>query len=453
MERAIEARRALVERDLPPLEHGDHLRWLSRLLWWSGRGEESTEAGDRAIAVLEAFPGSRELAMALSARSQLAMLAHEHALAIELGERALAMTDDEEIAIHALTNVASAVINEDLERGRAGLEEAHARAVAAGMADHAARALVNLVTGTLARNRADPRVPADLERALAFARAQELDGYTQYMLGMRAVSRLLGGAWALAEADARAALELGNQPGVSLCPTHIVLGHLQSRRGEPEAADTLEAAWQLAVKTGEIQRLAPAAAAKAEYAWLRGELERELPRLRESHALADERGDAWGRAELAFWLRRAGVPTPTHADDPPPFARAAAGDWAGAAAIWLQSGLRYEAADALVEAGQALEALAILDELGATFVAQRLRRALRAAGVRRIPRGPRPASRATPGGLTPRESEVLAQLERGATNAEIAAALVISPKTVDHHVSAVLGKLGATSRRELLKRT
>jgi DNA-binding NarL/FixJ family response regulator len=80
--------------------------------------------------------------------------------------------------------------------------------------------------------------------------------------------------------------------------------------------------------------------------------------------------------------------------------------------------------------------------------ASHLRRRLRAAGVRRIPRGPRPASRAGPGGLTPREVEVLDLVVQGATNAQIAHALVISPKTVDHHVSAVLGKLGVASRRE-----
>ena len=48
----------------------------------------------------------------------------------------------------------------------------------------------------------------------------------------------------------------------------------------------------------------------------------------------------------------------------------------------------------------------------------------------------------------PVETEVLGLIVQGATNADIARSLVISQKTVDHHVSAVLGKLGVTSRRE-----
>jgi DNA-binding NarL/FixJ family response regulator len=44
--------------------------------------------------------------------------------------------------------------------------------------------------------------------------------------------------------------------------------------------------------------------------------------------------------------------------------------------------------------------------------------------------------------------EILGRLAQGLTNAEIGDRLCISPKTVDHHVSAILSKLGLRSRTE-----
>jgi DNA-binding NarL/FixJ family response regulator len=77
--------------------------------------------------------------------------------------------------------------------------------------------------------------------------------------------------------------------------------------------------------------------------------------------------------------------------------------------------------------------------------ARRLRAELRERGER-VPRGPRPSTAADPTGLTARQLEVLALLADGLSNAQIADRLSLSVKTVDHHVSAVLGKLGVPSR-------
>jgi hypothetical protein len=161
--------------------------------------------------VLEAYPDSRELALALSGASQLAMLAERTDEAIALGDRAIELgrrIGDRETVVHAQTNVGTAMLGTPRhDEGRALLEQAHVLAAEADYEDHAARALVNLATTTMLRRREDPRISADLERALAYARPRGLDAYVQYLLGGRANVRLRAGEWVGAEADAREAAE------------------------------------------------------------------------------------------------------------------------------------------------------------------------------------------------------------------------------------------------------
>ena len=160
-------------------------------------------------------------------------------------------------------------------------------------------------------------------------------------------------------------------------------------------------------------------------------------------------GDEWESGAVAAWLRRAGSLRPPRADLAEPYRLQAAGDWEQAARSWAGLGCPYDAALALHDApyeAALREALNIFTGLGAAAAAQITRHKMRRLGIRSIPAGPRSATREHPLGLTRREHEVLDLIVDGRTNAEIATELFISAKTVDHHVSAVLAKLGAPSR-------
>jgi DNA-binding NarL/FixJ family response regulator len=132
---------------------------------------------------------------------------------------------------------------------------------------------------------------------------------------------------------------------------------------------------------------------------------------------------------------------------------AAAGSLPEAADEWLSLGCAYEAGLVLSESGHEedlIRALELFDGLGAVAAAAVIRRRMRSEGVRSIPRGRRPSTRANAHGLTAREQEVVELLESGATNAEISDRLFISTRTVENHVRSILAKFGVRNRHEVV---
>ena len=291
---------------------GEDERWLSRLLWWAGQREASEAAANRAVALLEPLGPSTGLAMAYSTLSQLKMLAWRTPETVKWGSRAIEMArelGDRATLAHALNNVGTALAADDADEGIDMLEEAIAIATEDGEHDHAARGLVNLGWGRLLRREYDLAFRT-IERGLAFARANDLRFYDQYLLGMRAWGRLDTGDWAGAEEDGRAVMAIDAlHATISAHPGMVALGRLLVRRGDEGGEELLEETWRRARVADEAQRLVPSACALAEAAWLAG----DVAAVRR-HAAAAMEAAGWTSlpthertaSEARFWAWRAG---------------------------------------------------------------------------------------------------------------------------------------------------
>ncbi len=230
----------------------------------------------------------------------------------------------------------------------------------------------------------------------------------------------------------------------------VVLARIRARRRDPEVWPLLDEARQLAIAVGELQYTAMVAAARAEAHWLSGDSHLVPDDVQDEFELAVALKSPWHMGELGWWLWRAG-----ELDDRPegairPFALQIVGDWEAAASEWTEHGFPYEAAMALLDSPRVNDlrsAVETFDRLGAVAAREIAGQRLRQLGAV-VPRGPRRSTRSNPDGLTSREVEVLGMVGRGLTDADIAKVLFISTRTVNHHVSSILTKLGVGSRTE-----
>ncbi|MGH2921070.1 MAG: LuxR C-terminal-related transcriptional regulator, partial [Gaiellaceae bacterium] len=445
---AYEAYRAVGNR----LREGDSLRWLSRLLWCVGRGEDAREAAFEAVELLESLEAGRELAWAYSSVAQLSMIASENEDAIAWGERALALAEglgDSEIVAHALVNTGVARLRSGDERGMTELERSLELARAAGLEEHVTRALSNIAATAGDLRRYSP-AKAYADEAIEFINARGATSWVGYLHSIHAQVDLEQGRWDDAAQSAEIVLADADTLPVARAYALVVLATVRARRGDPGVWGPLDEARSIAWPIGEVEPMGRIAAARAEAALLEGRPEAVGDETGESFELARELSHPRWIGELAFWRRSSGIEEEAPPGAEEPYASQLAGDWLGAAERWHELGCPYEEALALAESDDSAllsRAHDKLVQLGARPAAATLAQRLRERGVP-LPRGPRPSTRKNPAGLTARQIEVLGLVAKGLRNAEIAERLTVSTRTVDHHMTAILGKLGARSRIE-----
>lgn len=429
---------------------------LAYALWIAGRGDDSRALMSRVLAEAEDVNDEAAVAFAYASAGYLAMLARSGEEALGLTTRAIEVAEPlglDDVLVRALNARGSAriVSFEDLG-GITDLERS--ATLAEGRWDEAqGDALENLGSG-LGEIRRYPEARDYLEQTITFSRERDLDSHVNYCQAWLARVEFEQGRWGRAAELARAVPDTGHISPVSPIVALTVLGRVRARRGDPGGQHPLQRAWELALETGDLQRLWPVAAGRAELAWLTDSasaaLETELIGTLE---MAQELEIRWAIGELGFWAHIFGAPATALEHAATPYRLHIDGDHEAAAREWHLLGCPYEEAWALADAGDEgslRKALDMLVELGASPLAIRVRQRLREIGATGIPAGPRRTTMSHPAGLTARQAEVLELLGEGLTDREIAERLYISPKTVGHHVSAILRKLDVRNRTEAI---
>jgi DNA-binding CsgD family transcriptional regulator/tetratricopeptide (TPR) repeat protein len=426
---------------------------VSAALGEMGRMEASLTPLRRAIELLERHQPGADLAEAYVRMASTHMLARERDEAVVWGQRAI----DLATALGDAMLLGRAVIQHgtaDLMVGRPeGL--AHIRQGIEIGERHQLPAVVaighlQIGSGCGEMRRYDVAVPA-LEAGIAISAEHHLESFRRYQSAWLARCRFDLGQWDDAAALARESVA-GRTSLIARFVALNTMGWLRARRGDDDVWPLLDESLDIARHIAHLQRLWPVAVARAEAGWLAGALQPHVPLLREVLALAQRRRHALAVGEIGLWLWRAGAIDAAPPDAAEPFAGWMSGDHLGAAAAFRRMGNAYEAASALADTNDTASmraAWATFDRLGAEPHARLVATALDERGVR-ISRSERVRAKGPTNvaGLTGREVEVLRLVAAGFSNPQIGAALFISRKTAEHHVSNILIKLGASGRAE-----
>jgi ATP/maltotriose-dependent transcriptional regulator MalT len=429
------------------------LSFLAEVAWWAGHTSEAWSAAREAIALAEAIGDGRELGMAYATLGRLEMLDGRMKEGRASCERALEIgrrIEDPEVTAHALSTIGSIELDLADESGLVDLGESARIGRDSHLPYLVDRALFNL--GAAAFDWRRYKLAREYyDQSVEFSERSQIDLCA--MDSPIAEIEFVLGDWHAAAARGHAALEAPRLSSNNRITALMVLAQIGFRRGEPGWQVRLD---ELRNFVGGLESVAaPVAqmilAAEAEAAWVSGDLAPIVPRLRSAYTAACGEGRRYAIGELGIWLWRAGELSKLDEHAEEAYLLEVAGRAREAAAEWERLSVPYAAALSLAgssDAADVQQAHEELTRLGATAVAHKVALRLRELGSP-VPRGPRPTTRSNPRGLTEREWEIAGLLALGFSNAEIADRLVVSPKTVGHHVSAVLAKLGVRRRAEV----
>jgi DNA-binding CsgD family transcriptional regulator/tetratricopeptide (TPR) repeat protein len=436
------------------LREGDTLRLLALPLHFLARGDEALALMRESVALLEPLGPTAELAWAYARLATKWSTQGVNEGAIELARRAQAIAgplgltvvlsdalNTEACASFAVGREWEALMRRSLEVALAGQHEREA-----------ARAYVNMhATHSTLRNWAAAQ--SCFAEGIAYCDDHDITTYAIFLRCEHSSVMERTGRWDEATDLCQQLLADEGLPPLTRIWPLTFLGVILARRGEASAWERLNQAMKDAATSGDRNSIVPVRLARAEALWLAGDADGARAEAEAADDMA-EGCDDWDRGAIAVWLRRTGSARPPRGEVAAPFQLELDGDWDGAAGHWADLGCPHEAGMALLGSSKEAslrEALDIFTRLGATATVRVTQQKMRRVGIRSIPVGPRQATRAHPLGLTRREQEVLGLVAAGLTNAEIAAKLFLSAKTVDHHVSAVLAKLGVPTRGDAAK--
>jgi DNA-binding CsgD family transcriptional regulator/tetratricopeptide (TPR) repeat protein len=428
------------------------MREFSKAMWRLCRGPECIQAAEAALALAEPLGQGLELAQAYESLAYRRMRKGRHSEAIALARQARKIAEQ-----FGLSDVMSdALVAEAyVVRVMGGnwtvpMQAALEAALSGNHEEQAGRvfALMYLMYSTDLRHGEGEQC---YTQAVAYCEEHDIGTFAVCLQGERTAYLEKIGRWDECVSLAHALLyRYTLSPWNRLKPL-CSMAKVMARRGQQGCWPYLDEAIESAMRLGEPDWIVPVGMARTEAYWLEGHLDAaisELGRVRDVAAGLPVAQRAW----VALWNRRlTGI---TDVIDLEPFASQLAGNAPHAAELWDRLGYGYEAALALLDTkDEALlrESLTRLTDLGAVAAARLVRRTMRELGIRSIPAGARTAARTHPRGLTKREQEILELLSEGQSNEEISATLFISVRTVEHHVSAILSKLGASTRKGATK--